>query len=69
MAGLRGNNPFEEAPPCLLQVLLSKSPVGPSRGKAVVQGTGYMHLDNMLEGYKIYALVALSISVGITPQP
>ena len=42
---------------------------GPSRGKAAVQGTGYMHLDNMLEGSKIYALTALSICAGITPRP
>ena len=40
---------------------------GPSRGKAAVQGTGYMHLDNMLEGSKIYALTALSICAGISP--
>ena len=40
---------------------------GPSRGKAAVQGTGYMHLDNMLEGAKIYALTALSICAGTSP--
>lgn len=34
---------------------------GPSRGKAAVQGTGYMELPNMIEGAKIYALTALSI--------
>ena len=40
---------------------------GPSRGQAAVQGTGYMHLDNMLEGAKIYALTALSICAGVSP--
>ncbi len=40
---------------------------GPSRGQAAVQGTGYMDLDNMLEGAKIYALTALSICAGISP--
>lgn len=34
---------------------------GPSRGKAAVQGTGFMELSNMIEGAKIYALTALSI--------
>ena len=42
---------------------------GPSRGKAAVQGTGYMHIDNMLEGAKIYALIALSVCAGISPPP
>lgn len=32
---------------------------GPSRGKAAVQGTGSMELDNMIEGAKIYALTAM----------
>jgi acetylornithine deacetylase/succinyl-diaminopimelate desuccinylase-like protein len=41
---------------------------GPSRGKAAVQGTGYMQLDNMLDGAKIYALTALSICAGISAQ-
>ena len=40
---------------------------GPSRGRAAVQGTGYMQLDNMLEGAKIYALTALSICAGVSP--
>ena len=34
---------------------------GPSRGKAAVQGTGSMELNNMIEGTKIYALTALAI--------
>ena len=42
---------------------------GPSRGRAAVQGTGYMHLDNMVEGAKIYALTALSVCAGISPEP
>lgn len=40
---------------------------GPSRGRAAVQGTGYMHVDNMLEGAKIYALTALSVCAGVAP--
>jgi len=39
---------------------------GPGRGKAAVQGTGYMHLDNMLEGAKIYALTALNVCAGVS---
>ena len=42
---------------------------GPSRGRAAVQGTGYMHLDNMVEGAKIYALTALAVCAGISPKP
>jgi acetylornithine deacetylase/succinyl-diaminopimelate desuccinylase-like protein len=34
---------------------------GPSRGQAAVQGTGFMELDNMLQGSKIYALTAMSM--------
>ena len=40
---------------------------GPGRGRAAVQGTGYMHLDNMLEGAKIYALTALHVCAGVAP--
>lgn len=32
---------------------------GPSRGRAAVQGTGYMDLNDMVDGAKIYALAAL----------
>ncbi len=38
---------------------------GPSRGRAAVQGTGFMELGNMLEGAKIYALTALSMCAGL----
>jgi hypothetical protein len=38
---------------------------GPSRGKAAVQGTGSMELSNMIEGAKIYALLALSVCAGM----
>lgn len=38
---------------------------GPSRGNAAVQGTGSMELGNMIEGAKIYALLALSMCAGI----
>lgn len=38
---------------------------GPSRGKAAVQGTGSMELPNMIEGAKIYALLALSVCAGL----
>lgn len=34
---------------------------GPSRGNAAVQGTGSMELSNMIDGAKIYALLALSM--------
>ena len=38
---------------------------GPSRGRAAVQGTGFMELDNMIEGAKIYALTVLSMCAGL----
>lgn len=38
---------------------------GPSRGKAAVQGTGFMELGNMIEGAKIYAMTALSMCAGL----
>lgn len=40
---------------------------GPSRGKAAVQGTGFMELDDMVDGAKMYALSALRIAAGIDP--
>lgn len=43
--------------------------LGPSRGKAALQGTGYTQLDNMLEGSKIRARAPLSICAGMTPKP
>ena len=38
---------------------------GPSRGKAAVQGTGFIELDDFVDGAKIYALTALSICAEI----
>ena len=40
---------------------------GPSRGKAPVQGTGFIELDNFVDGAKIYALTALSICGDLRP--
>ncbi len=40
---------------------------GPSRGKAAVQGTGFINLDDFVDGAKIYALTALSICGGLRP--
>ncbi len=40
---------------------------GPSRGEAPVQGTGFIELDNFVDGAKIYALTALSICVDLRP--
>lgn len=40
---------------------------GPSRGKAAVQGTGFIELGDFIDGAKIYALTALSICADITP--
>jgi acetylornithine deacetylase/succinyl-diaminopimelate desuccinylase-like protein len=34
---------------------------GPSRGRAAVQGTGFIELDDFVDGAKIYALTALSM--------
>jgi acetylornithine deacetylase/succinyl-diaminopimelate desuccinylase-like protein len=39
---------------------------GPSRGNAATQGTGSMELGNMIEGTKIYALMALSMCGAVT---
>ena len=40
---------------------------GPSRGKAAVQGTGYIELDDFVDGAKIYALTALAIAGDLRP--
>lgn len=40
---------------------------GPSRGKAAVQGTGFIELDDFVDGAKIYALMALSICADLRP--
>jgi formylaminopyrimidine deformylase len=37
---------------------------GPSRGRAAVQGTGFMEVDDLVDGAKIYALTALQIAGG-----
>ncbi len=40
---------------------------GPGRGKASVQGTGFIELDNFVDGAKIYALTALAICGDLHP--
>ena len=40
---------------------------GPSRGKAAEQGTGFIELDDFIDGAKIYALTALAICADIRP--
>ncbi len=40
---------------------------GPSRGQAAVQGTGFIELDNFVDGAKIYALTALAICGDLHP--
>ena len=40
---------------------------GPSRGRAAVQGTGYIDLDDFVDGAKIYALTALAIAADVRP--
>ena len=40
---------------------------GPSRGRAGVQGTGFVELDDFVDGAKIYALTALSICGDLHP--
>ncbi len=40
---------------------------GPSRGKAAEQGTGFIELDDFIDGAKIYALTALSICGDLRP--
>jgi acetylornithine deacetylase/succinyl-diaminopimelate desuccinylase-like protein len=41
---------------------------GPSRGKADVQGTGHFDLDDLVDGAKMYALIALRIAGGLAPE-
>lgn len=41
----------------------------PSRGRAGVQGTGCIKLDNGLEGANMHALMALSICAGASLRP
>ena len=40
---------------------------GPSRGRAAVQGTGFLALDDFIDGAKIYALTALAICADVRP--
>ena len=40
---------------------------GPSRGRAGVQGTGFVELDDFIDGAKIYALAALAICGDLHP--
>ena len=40
---------------------------GPSRGRAGIQGTGFVELDDFVDGAKIYALTALSICGDLHP--
>ena len=40
---------------------------GPSRGRAAEQGTGFIELDDFIDGAQIYALTALSICGEISP--
>ena len=40
---------------------------GPSRGRAGVQGTGFIELDDFIDGAKIYALAALAICGDLHP--
>lgn len=40
---------------------------GPSRGQAGVQGTGFIELDDFIDGAKIYALAALAICGDLHP--
>jgi acetylornithine deacetylase/succinyl-diaminopimelate desuccinylase-like protein len=40
---------------------------GPSRGKAAVQGTGFIDLNDFIDGAKIYALTALSLCADLRP--
>jgi acetylornithine deacetylase/succinyl-diaminopimelate desuccinylase-like protein len=41
---------------------------GPSRGRADVQGTGHFELDDLVDGAKMYALIALRIAGGLAPE-
>ncbi len=42
---------------------------GPSRGRAAVQGTGYMEIDNLVDGTKMYALTALQLVADLPLNP
>lgn len=41
---------------------------GPGRGKAAVQGTGYMELDDMVDCAKMYALTAMQMASSGRPE-
>ncbi len=41
---------------------------GPSRGRAAVQGTGFIDVNDFVDGAKIYALTALDICGGLVPE-
>jgi acetylornithine deacetylase/succinyl-diaminopimelate desuccinylase-like protein len=41
---------------------------GPPRGQAKVQGTGHFELDDLVDGAKVYALTAMLVAGGLTPE-
>lgn len=41
---------------------------GPSRGLADVQGRGYLELDDLVDGAKMYALTALALTNGLSAE-
>lgn len=41
---------------------------GPSRGRAAVQGTGFLTLDDLVDAAKMYAVIALRIAGGLPPN-
>lgn len=41
---------------------------GPSRGLADIQGRGYLELDDLIDGAKMYALTAMGLTNGFTAQ-
>ncbi len=71
---IRGAPPPTQAEPAVVSMwrdsnILNRAGVpaltfGPGRGRATVQGTGYMELDDLVDAAKMYALTAMRITAG-----
>ncbi len=71
---VRGVPPPTEAEPAVVSMwrdsnILNRAGVpaltfGPGRGRAAVQGTGYMELDDLVDAAKMYALTAMRMTAG-----
>ncbi|MQA81423.1 MAG: peptidase dimerization domain-containing protein [Streptosporangiales bacterium] len=75
---IRGVEPPKHAEPAVVSMwrdsnVFNKAGIpsinfGPSRGRAAVQGTGFLALDDLVDATKMYALISLRIAGGMSSQ-